>query len=154
MHHLNRLFLSRMFLPIWAEICLWFCASWSSVIWRLKPNLLCEKPFALPFYWRPLRFELDTTQYIIELVVVSHLGLRVLEDVTNHCLPLSFWPLRRLVMTTSRFLMVWLLRTRIPEKKVYCLSGSELWFGRPKDIHQASHSSLAYLMKRIFWVAW
>ena len=151
MLHLNRLSLSWMVLPnLGWNLPLALCVM---IIGRLTAKTISPfwKTLCLTFLLRPSRFELDTTQYVVKLVVASHLRLRALEDVTDHCLLLSFWSLKRLVMTASGFLTVWLLRIHLPGKKAYCLSGFELWFGRPKDIHQASHSSLVYLMKWILF---
>ena len=88
---------------IWVN-CLYY--KWPSHLGQNLPLDLCvmtigrlttktKTPFLKislwPFYWRPLRFELGTTQCDVEPVIASHPALSVLEDVNDHYLLLSSW---------------------------------------------------------------
>ena len=146
MLHLNRLFLLQTVPPIWAEICLWFCASCSSVVWRLNPNLLSGRLFAWPSYWRLLRSGVDITQCFTELVTASHLGLRAPGVAIDHYPPLSSLSLKRLVMMASGFLTVWLLRIRIPGKRRIACGGPNRGLLGPKTF-----TKLLILVSLIWW---
>jgi len=74
-----------------------------------------------PFWWRPLRFELDIVQCAAELVISSHLTLWALRDVADSCLHLSSWLPKQRESIVFLSLGVWPLHAYRLEKKAYCL---------------------------------